>query len=245
MPQHADLDDRQAARLLGLLADAASPLETDELRRMAGLAMASAQASETGSHRRPTRRRWVVGAAMAAAILMIATGATAIVLTNDSSVPDGLQAAIRSVFAERRCVGADEATGLMQDELSGLGLSEWTVAARPGASGTRCVIAALDSGHEQVVLLPVEAPAVVDAMGAIGDRLMSECLNEDEARAFVGSAMDGLGVTGWSIRTDGPVGFPIGEEDAVRSHLAAGCTVWSASGHDEGGALVIYLTPPT
>lgn len=244
MPQHADMDDTQAAQLLGRLADAAGPLEPDELRRMTALAVVSARVSDTGSHRRPTRRRWVVGAAMAAAIVIIATGATAFVLTNDSGVPDGLQAAVRSVFAERRCVGADEATGLIQGELSGLGLSEWTVAARPGASGTRCVIAALDSGHEQVVLLPVEAPPVVDAMGAIADSLMTDCLNEDEARAFVGSVMDGLGVIGWSIRTDGPVGFPIGEEDAVRSHLDAGCTVWSGSGHDEGGALVIYLTPP-
>lgn len=180
---------------------------------------------------------------IAAAVLMVATGATAFVLTNDSGVPDGLQAAIRTVFAERRCVGANEATGLIQDQLSGLGLSEWAVEARPGASGTRCVIAALDSAHEQVILLPVEAPAVVDAMGAVQDRLISECLTEDEARAFVGSVLDGLGVTEWSISTDGPFGVPVGQEDAVRAHVADGCTVWSGSGHDDGGALVIYLTP--
>ncbi len=106
-------------------------------------------------------------------------------------------------------------------------------------------MAALDSAHEQVILLPVEAPAVVDAIGAVRDRLMSECLTEVEARALVGSVLDGLGVSQWSIRTDGPFGVPLGQEDAVRAHLAGGCTVWSGSGHDDGGTLVIYLTPPT
>jgi len=230
MPQGADLDDMQATRLLGHLADAAKPLELGELERMTAFAVASARSPGAGSHRRPARRRWAAAVVLAAAIVMIATGATAYVLTKDSPVPDALQSAINTAFAGQRCVQADEATSLIQDRLSGLGLSEWTVEARPGATGTRCVIAGLDPTHEVVVLLPVEAPDVVDAMRTAGDRLMSECLSEDEARAFVGSLLDGLGVTGWSITTDGPVALPAGDEgDAVRAHLAAGCTVWSTT----------------
>lgn len=92
--------------------------------------------------------------------------------------------------------------------------------------------------------VPIEAPAIVDAMGEVEDRLLSECLTEGEARAFVGSVMDGLGITGWSVRIDGPVAFLVGQEDAIRAHMAAGCAVYSGSGHDDEGALVIYLTPP-
>ena len=244
MPRDVDLDDRQVARLLDRLADAANPLEPDELAQMTAAAVADSH-RPSATHRPRSGRRRVAAVAIAAAFVMIATGATAYVLTKDSPVPDALQSAINTAFARQRCVQADEATSLIQDRLSRLGLSEWTVEARPGATGTRCVIAALDPTHESVVLLPVEAPDVVDAMQAARDRLMSECLSEDEARAFVGSLLDGLGVTGWSVVTDGGVAFPMGDEgDAVRAHLAAGCTVWSTTGHDDSGALIVYLTPP-
>ena len=243
MPHNAATDSEQVARLLDRLADAADPLEPEELDRMTARAAGLGREATTPQlHERGSRRRWVIVAAFAAALLVVATGATAAhMVSKDSAVPDGLQGAINTVFAGHRCVQAEDATSLIQDRLSALGLAEWTVDARPGASGGRCVIAALDPGHAQVILLPVEAPTVVDAMHAIEARLMSDCMTEDEARAFVDSTMDSLGVGAWSIRTDGPMAFPTGQEKVVQAHMSAGCTVWSGSGHDDAGALVIYL----
>lgn len=243
MPPGTD-SDLQVALLLGRLADAAEPLAPHELDRMTAFAIASAPRSSVASPRRHGRRGRSVAVALAAAVLMVASGASAYVLMNDSDVPDGLQTAINSVFAQQRCVGADEAITLVQEQLTGLGLSSWAVQARPGATGTRCVAAGLDLTHEQVVLIPIERPAVVEAMAAIEAHLKSACLGEDEARAFVGSVLEGLGVTNWSISTNGPVAYPIGEEDSLHAHVADGCTVWSLSGHGADGGLVIYLTPP-
>jgi len=243
MPSNAAVDNEQVARLLHQLADAADPLEPEELGRMAVTATDHGrEETSTLQLERRAGRRWVIVAATAAALLMVATGATAFMLTKDSRVPDGLQGALRAVFAGRQCVQAEEATSLLQDRMSALGLADWAVEARPGASGSRCVIAAIDSSHAQVILLPVEAPAVVDAMHAIGAQLMSECLNEDEARALVDSTMDSLGVDAWSIRTDGPLAVPIGQEETVQAHMFAGCTVSSGMGWDTAGSLVIYLS---
>jgi len=182
--------------------------------------------------------------AIAATLLMVATAATAAhVISKGAAVPDSLQNAVRTVFDGRGCVQADQATALLQDQLSTLDLTGWTIEARPGASGSRCVMGAILASQAQVILLPVEAPTVVDAMHAIEARLMADCMTEDEARAFVDSTMDGLGVTAWSIRTDGPIVFRNGQQEAVESHIASGCTVWGGSGHDDAGTLVINLTP--
>lgn len=243
MPRGSDLDEQQVGKLLGRLVDAADAPTSRELHRMAAVAMSSSGPAR-GVRRTPVRRsRSRLVAAMAAGLLMLGTGAAAYVLTSDPPPPRGLEAAIWSLFPPSQCVGAGEATGLIQEKLAGLGLSDWSVAARAGASGERCVFAALDTTNRQVVLVPVESPDVVNAMNAVRDRLMAECLNEDQARDLIGSVLTGLGVTNWSIRTDGPISYPTGEGDATQAHIAEGCTVMGGLGHDADGSLVIYMSP--
>lgn len=241
MPQNVDLTDDQVERLLSRVADAAVPPTHAELHRLAALATTGGRPAERDSRRRSRRGRLVL--AVAAALLLLGTGATAYVLTGDNNPPHRLQVAMTSLFSRQDCLSARDATALIQAELGRLELNDWTVVSRPGASGERCVIAGLDAANLEVVLLPVERPEVVDALHSISDRLMAECLSEDEARALIGSVLDGLGVSGWEIATDGPVGYPIGEREAVESHIAAGCAVMGGSGHDADGSLLIFITP--
>jgi hypothetical protein len=243
MHRGIDLDEKQVGNLLGRLADAADAPTPKELHGMAAVAVSSTSPARglrrTGVRR--SRSRLVV--AMAAALLMLGTGATAYVLTDDPSPPRGLEAAVTLLFPRGHCVGADEATSLIQEKLAGLGLSDWSVAATAGASGERCVVAGLDPTNHQVILVPVERPDVVNAMSAVRDRLMAECLNEDQARDLIGSVLSGLRVTNWSIRTDGPMAYPIGQGYAAQAHIAEGCTVMTSSGHDADGSPVFYISP--
>jgi len=244
MPRRIDLDEEQLGKLLGRLADAADAPTPKELHGMAAVAVSSAGPARGVRRTRVRRSRSRLVVAVAAALLMLGTGATAHVahvLTDDPSPPRGLEAAVWSLFPRGHCVGADEATSLIRETLAGLGLSDWSVAATAGASGERCVVAGL--GNHQVILVPVESPDVVDAMSAVRDRLMAECLNEDRARDLIGSVLTGLGVTNWSIRTDGPMAYPAGEGDAVQAHIAEGCTVMTGSGHDADGSPVFGISP--
>lgn len=92
-----------------------------------------------------------------------------------------------------------------------------------------------------LVLVPVNHPKVVEAMHGVADELMSRCLGEQEAKGLISSTLTALGLTGWSISTDGPFAYPSDREQEVRQHVAAGCFVYTGSGHGPDGQPVYYI----
>lgn len=83
---------------------------------------------------------------------------------------------------------------------------------------------------------------VAKAMDRVGLELMRRCLGRNEASALISSTLNDLGVTGWSIGNDGRVLAPIGQEDAVLTHIADGCFVYSGSQSQPDGGRVFYIT---
>lgn len=79
-------------------------------------------------------------------------------------------------------------------------------------------------------------------MDGVAAELMRRCLTRDEASALISSTLERLGVTGWSIGDDGPVTAPIGQEQAVLDHMAAGCYVYAGSQSQPAGGRVFYIS---
>ena len=193
---------------------------------------------------RSRRGRPVVVLLVAAALTIGATVAVAGVSLFDDETPPSLQGAIDDIFRGGRCVTGAEATLRISDDLAALGYNDWVIESRPGAEPDRCVVAGFVPTRKQVVLLPASGPTVAAAMQGVAATLMSECLNKDEATALVTSVLSGVGETDFTISTDGPLAYPSGQGDAVRSHIASGCFVYSAMGWDADGRPVYYISGP-
>lgn len=159
---------------------------------------------------------------------------------------------LKPLFPDGECVTRDEAVRRLRAGLDALGLSDWGISTGSGTlDGARCVTFGASPDMKAIVLLgamDLDARKAVKAMEGVADELMRRCLGEDEARNLVSSALDNLGVTGWSIRTNGPLGppqvAPIGREEAVRSHIANGCFVYSGAQRDPDGSTVYYISGP-
>ncbi len=93
-------------------------------------------------------------------------------------------------------------------------------------------------------LLLAERPEVAEAMHDVAERLMGTCLNQDQATDLITTTLSSLGVSDFSVRTDGPLVHPIGQGDVVRNHISAGCFVYSGAGQDAGGRFVQYISGP-
>jgi RNA polymerase sigma-70 factor, ECF subfamily len=82
-----------------------------------------------------------------------------------------------------------------------------------------------------------------DATAEIHRRLLVEQalarLKPDEQ--LIASTLGDLGVTEWSIRTDGGVAYPVGERDAYVQHTDKGCYVYGGRQRDAAGRLVYYI----
>jgi hypothetical protein len=91
---------------------------------------------------------------------------------------------------------------------------------------------------------PPANPALSRAMQGFRERSMAECLSEQEARASIASTLRDLGVTEWSIRTDGGVSYPVGQHDAYLRHTDRGCYVYGGNGWDADGRPVYYIGGP-
>lgn len=76
------------------------------------------------------------------------------------------------------------------------------------------------------------------------DQLMAQCLSLDEATALIGGAARANGLANWSVRTDGPFSYPVGQRDVVVDHVRGGCYVYSGAGFDGQGVPVFYLAGP-
>lgn len=157
-----------------------------------------------------------------------------------TDVPPGLEAAVARALADDECTDAATAASRL-----GGGLEGWTVVAAPGVETSACVSAAFDPSEKSIVLIPVTAPSVRQAVLAAGEELRERCLSRTEAVDFLRTVLAEQGVRDVLIRTDGPLTHPVGEGDAVRAHVAAGCFVYSVSGRSADGQLVYYLTGAT
>jgi hypothetical protein len=175
------------------------------------------------------RKRLLVVAFVA--VVAIAGGATAVIASADSD--EDVQATIDAVFTGQGCVSPDAARDALASQLSADGLSGWTIESR--AAGANCVTAGPIEPEWTIVLLPVNGPDVSAAMEQVRAELMDKCLTEAEARAFVSQALKSAGVTDFEITTVGPLGYPVGQEDAVMKHLDEGCFIYSGSGHTADG----------
>ncbi len=194
---------------------------------------------------RRSRRGWPLVVLLIAAALTIGTTlAVACVYVFDDETPPSLQGAIDDIFRGGSCVTGAEATQRISGDLAALGYDDWVIEPRPGAEPDRCVIAGFVPTLKQVVLLPASGPTVAAAMQSVAATLMSECLGKEEATQFVASVLSGVGETDFTISTDGPLAYPSGQGDAVRSHIASGCFVYSSMGWDADGRPVYYISGP-
>lgn len=93
-------------------------------------------------------------------------------------------------------------------------------------------------------LLLAQRPEVAEAMQGVAEKLMTDCLGQGEASELISTTLRTLGVSDFSVRTDGPLAYPSGQGEAVRSHIAAGCFVYSGAGQGGDGGLVQYISGP-
>lgn len=76
------------------------------------------------------------------------------------------------------------------------------------------------------------------------DRLMADCHTLEEATAVVAAAARANGTERWSVRTDGPFSYPVGQRDIVVDHVKNGCYVYSGAGWDGDGVPIFFLAGP-
>lgn len=192
--------------------------------------------------KRPRKRVLIL---VAAAVVAVTTAATARVLIQDDPEPPAdLQDAVGSLFSEGRCVTATEAADGIRARLDSLGYEEWATASRQGVESDGCVAPGFLTPEKLIVLVPVDRPEVAQAIQGVAGELMRRCLGEEQATELLSSVLAALGVTNPNIRTDGPLAYPSGQEEAVRAHIASGCFVYSGSGRDPAGQPIYYITGP-
>ena len=196
------------------------------------------------------RRRLAVLLAAAALVVVASAGTAGGLFVDDERDPHpDVTAALGEVFnevlADDGCVTVAEATAPIRARLDALGHANWAIDARPGTEDSRCV-AAVVFGSGQVVLLPAAGEEVSRALEGLWDALMSQCLGREDATALVSSTLTGLGVTDFSVNAQpgGSYGVPMGQEDAAREHIAAGCYVYAGLSWDEAGHPTYSLAGP-
>jgi hypothetical protein len=165
----------------------------------------------------------------AAAILAVASVATAQrVLYPDIPEPR-LDAALAELFAQNDCMTEADALGPVRKTLDDMGYTDWTIEPRPGATEARCVVPGLWTSTHVVMLFPAPGRDVLDALEGVADELLRNCYGRTEAMALVSSVFTGLGVGDFSVHADpwGPHIAPIDLMDAYEQHVSEGCFVYS------------------
>lgn len=206
--------------------------------------------------RRPgVRRRRQVVILLAATVALLSV--SSILTSGEPPPPDPVQVARDAADEELirndlgpafggRCLAFGEARDLVRQRLDALGFSDWTIAVRNNYAQARCLGAAPVGDSHEVLLIPSMGGGVAAALEQVKDGLLQRCLGRDEATAFVRSALNDLGVTDFDVRADpwGPQMAPIDQVDAYRSHVAAGCFVWSGAQFDQNGRYTYHLWGP-
>ncbi len=79
-------------------------------------------------------------------------------------------------------------------------------------------------------------------MKKVTEELYKRCLGKQEAIEHVTSVLRGLSETDFEVRTDGPLTAPLGREDEILDHIAAGCWVYSGTGSSSSGRRIYFLS---
>lgn len=199
----------------------------------------------SGTLKRARTLGWQAGVALLVALAAL-TGAAcdsrrAVVQTD---VPTYVADAVAFAFPEHACVSPAIAATTISNRLEAVPGNEWTVVSSEEALASRCATAGLDENGNAVVLIPITAPEVQEAVRGVADLLMDRCLGRDAAVGLLTSVLRRFGIAEASIQTNGPLAHPIGEGDAVRAHIAEGCFVYSGSGQAASGDPAYYLSGP-
>jgi hypothetical protein len=142
--------------------------------------------------------------------------------------------ALTDIFPSGRCTTSAEAVQAIRARLDGLGYQSWSVSSREPLPPDICVAASIDLQSKTVLLVAALRPEVRLALERVTKHLYSACLTEADAIAYVRSILDGLGESGYAMRTDGPLTYPVDREREVRSHFEAGCWMYSVTGWSNG-----------
>lgn len=102
--------------------------------------------------------------------------------------------------------------------------------------------AGLLTSKKAVLLVPIARPEVASAIQSVADELLHRCLGKDAAIELLSSVLRANNVNEFSISTDGPVAYPMGQDAAVATHLVAGCYIYSGSSRDGDGRPVYYIS---
>jgi len=194
--------------------------------------------------RRPIARAGKLVLALGA-VMIVAVGTVMAASSSPMSDPtadeDRVLFALTGAFANESCLSLQDAAKRVREHLDASGFDAWSVSWSARLEDSACVTAAVAAADSEVVLIPT-AVNLAAANERILASLTAGCLNEDEARDLVVEVLATLGVTSYSIRTDGPIAYPSGQRELVAGRLAAGCVIFSGSGSDARGLPVIYLS---
>ena len=197
--------------------------------------------------RSPARRAALPSALMFVLGLVVAAIAGTAVATAGQRAEDHdtVVQGITDIFSSGTCMTADQATRAIEETLLADAADGWTITRRVGALETACVTAGIVAPDKTIVLLPTAGADIRVVMGEVGRQLLADCLDEDQARALIGSVLAGVSSADWVVRSDGPLAYPIGQGEEVKSHINAGCFVYSGSGRDEDGRPVYFINGPS
>jgi hypothetical protein len=209
----------------------------------------TASGFEAPPPRRSRRReslliRGLTGAVLVAAFVIAAgssRGGDGQGLKANPDAPASLTAAIGSLSDPGRCLRAIDAEVAVHDRLVSLRMTGWTITRDPGVRDATCVNPAIDTSVNHIVLVQTMRPEVRDALSAFAELSYRDCLTETQASHAVSSILAKFDETGWSLRTDGPVGGPLDELDAIAEHVKKGCWIYSGTGWTADGQRVYYI----
>jgi hypothetical protein len=94
-----------------------------------------------------------------------------------------------------------------------------------------------ETSHSDVSL----SPAVSEALDVLAADLLAECYGREEGITRLTTALVEAGASGFYVRTDGPIGGPSEQMDAIMAHVDAGCVIYGGSGSTEDGTPVFYI----
>jgi len=157
-------------------------------------------------------------------------------------VPGTVEVAVSTAFDEQRCTTAAEAERSLQERLEDAGYTDWSVLKGSALRPTACVGGLIDTLKKHVVLVAVLSPEARQAMQRVTEDLYSRCLSKQEAIGHVTSVLRGLGEADFAVQTDGPLTAPLGREDEILDHVAAGCWVYSGTGTSTSGQRTYFLS---
>lgn len=165
-------------------------------------------------------------------------------LTANPEAPAGLSAAIGSLLDPGRCLRATDAEAAVHDRLVALRMTGWATSRDPGVRDAMCVTLAIDTSVNHIVLVQTMRPEVRDAMAAFAEVSYRDCLTQAQASDAVSSILAKFDQTGWSLQTDGPVGGPLDQLDAITEHVKKGCWIYSGTGFTADGQRLYFIAGP-